>query len=144
MDVYSIPVSRTRVFAAQTWYLYNLNKHCAIYAQLRAAGSTHATYTVCTRDVFDPELSSTSMTDSPQCWLKHREDCGAASPVRPAALLVTRPEAARILSVSVREIDRLRRAGRLLAKMHGARVVFPLSELERYAESLPWEVDSRP
>lgn len=84
------------------------------------------------------------MTDFSQCWLKHLEDSGAASPVRPATLLVTRPEAARILSVSVREIDRLRRAGRLLAKMHGARVVFPLTELERYAESLTWEEDLRP
>ncbi|RIT47243.1 helix-turn-helix domain-containing protein [Mycobacteroides abscessus] len=58
-------------------------------------------------------------------------------------MLVTRPEAARILSLSVQEIDRLRRAGRLLAKMHGSKVLFPMAELERYAEALPWEVDLR-
>ena len=83
------------------------------------------------------------MTDFPHCWLKHLDDSGAASPIRPASLLVTRPEAARILSLSVVEIDRLRRARRLLAKMHGSKVLFPMSELERYAESLPWEVDLR-
>jgi Helix-turn-helix domain len=83
------------------------------------------------------------MTNVPQCWLKHLEDSGASSPVRPAALLVPRPEPARILSLSVPEIDNLRRAGRLLAKRHGARVRFPMAELERYAESLPWEVDLR-
>ncbi|MCV7060280.1 helix-turn-helix domain-containing protein [Mycolicibacterium vaccae] len=83
------------------------------------------------------------MTDFSQCWFKQLDDSGTASRIRPASLLVTRAEAARILSISVPEIDNLRRAGRLLAKKHGARVLFPMVELERYAESLPWEVDLR-
>lgn len=59
----------------------------------------------------------------------------------PDRLLVTRPEAARILSLSVPEIDNLRRAGRLLAKRHGKKVLFPVAELKRFANQLPWEVD---
>lgn len=61
--------------------------------------------------------------------------------MRTQPLLVPRPEAARILSLSEREIDRLRNAGKLMAKKHGSKVLFPMSELKRYAESLPWEVD---
>jgi hypothetical protein len=53
-------------------------------------------------------------------------------------LLVSRADAARILALSVGEVDRLRRAGKLLAKKHGSRVLFPMSELRRYADSLPW------
>jgi hypothetical protein len=56
---------------------------------------------------------------------------------------VTRPEAARLPSLSVPEIDNLRRDGRLLAKKHGKRVLFPMAQLERFAEMLPWEVDLR-
>jgi hypothetical protein len=37
----------------------------------------------------------------------------------------------------------LRSAGMLLARKHGSRLLRPLAELERYAESLPWEVDLR-
>ncbi|QNO01069.1 hypothetical protein [Mycobacterium phage CELFI] len=59
----------------------------------------------------------------------------------PDRLLVTRPEAARILSLSVPEIDRLRLAGKLLAKKHGSKVLFPMKELERFANDLPWELD---
>ncbi|GAS88406.1 helix-turn-helix domain-containing protein [Mycolicibacterium brisbanense] len=81
------------------------------------------------------------MADFSGCWLKHLDDVGTASPVLPPPLLVTRPEAARILSLSVREIDRLRLSGKLLAKRHGGKVLFPFAVLERYAESLPWEVD---
>ncbi|GAY15538.1 helix-turn-helix domain-containing protein [Mycobacterium sp. shizuoka-1] len=60
---------------------------------------------------------------------------------RPLPLLVTRPEAARILSLSESEIDNLRRAGRLHAKRHGKKVLFPVTELERFVDLLPWEVD---
>lgn len=56
-------------------------------------------------------------------------------------LLVARPEAARLLSLSTTEIDRLRRAGRLRAKRHGTRVLFPITELERFVEALPFEAD---
>ncbi|OYN81703.1 helix-turn-helix domain-containing protein [Mycolicibacterium sphagni] len=59
----------------------------------------------------------------------------------PDRLLVTRPEAARILSLSESEIDNLRRAGRLQAKRHGKKVLFPIDELERFVANLPWEVD---
>lgn len=59
----------------------------------------------------------------------------------PDRLLVTRPEAARILSLSIAEIDNLRRSGRLMAKRHGSKVLFPVGELERFANDLPWEVD---
>lgn len=83
------------------------------------------------------------MADFSQCWLKHLENSGAASSARSAPLLVTRPEAARMLSLSVPEIDNLRRQGRLLAKRHGKKVLFPVAELERYADSLPWEIDVR-
>lgn len=61
--------------------------------------------------------------------------------LRVPPLVVTRAEAARLLSLSVPEIDRLRRAGRLLAKRHGTRVLFPIIELERFVETLPWEPD---
>ncbi|ALF00348.1 excise [Mycobacterium phage Archie] len=59
----------------------------------------------------------------------------------PDRLLVTRPEAARILGLSVPEIDRLRHKGKLLAKKHGSKVLFPMKELERFANDLPWELD---
>ncbi|WP_124713003.1 helix-turn-helix domain-containing protein [Mycolicibacterium nivoides] len=68
----------------------------------------------------------------------------AATPLlsdEPDRLLVTRPEAARMLSLSVPEIDRLRLAGKLLAKKHGSKVLFPVKELERFANDLPWELD---
>ena len=81
------------------------------------------------------------MTDFSQCWRQHTNGDGACSPIRPELLLITRTEAARILSLSEREIDRLRYAGKLMAKKHESKVLFPLSELERYAESVPWEVD---
>lgn len=100
-------------------------------------------YDARTRDGSQQELPSTPMTDFSQCWLKYLEDSGAASPARTAALLVTRPEAARLLSLSVPEIDKLRRAGRLMAKMHGSKVLFPMKELELYVHSLPWEADLR-
>ena len=101
----------------------------------------NSTYTACNGGPLVSQLPSTGMSDFPLCWLKHLDDLGALPPVRAPALLVTRPEAARMLSISVAEIDNLRRAGRLLAKRHGGKVLFPLVELKRYAESLPWEMD---
>ena len=56
----------------------------------------------------------------------------------PAPLLVRRTEAARLLALSVTEVDDLRRAGKLMAKKLGSKVLIPMSELERYANSLPW------
>jgi len=45
------------------------------------------------------------------------------------------------LSLSTEEIDNLRRAGKPLAKKDGSRVLFPLDELQRFATSLPYELD---
>lgn len=56
-------------------------------------------------------------------------------------LLLTKRAAAEALSLSESEVDRLRRAGRLLAKKCGNRVLFPVSELEKFVESLPGELD---
>lgn len=55
-----------------------------------------------------------------------------------AKLLVTRQKAAEALSLSLREIDEARRAGKLLAKKYGSKVLIPWSELEHFAETLPW------
>ncbi|SHT54749.1 DNA binding domain, excisionase family [Mycobacteroides abscessus subsp. abscessus] len=57
---------------------------------------------------------------------------------RIAKLLVTRQEAAEALSLSLREVDEARRAGKLLAKKYGSKVLIPWSEVEQFAESLPW------
>ena len=54
-------------------------------------------------------------------------------------LFLTRDEVARMLRISVTEVDDLRRAGSLLAKKHGRKVLIPTSEVERYADSLPWD-----
>ena len=55
-------------------------------------------------------------------------------------LLVDRVEAARRLSISVREVDVCRENGSLASKKYGSKVLIPVSELERFAESLPaWE-----
>jgi excisionase family DNA binding protein len=55
-------------------------------------------------------------------------------------ILVDRAEAARRLSISTREVDVARADGRLASKKYGTKVLIPVSELERFAESLPaWE-----
>lgn len=56
-------------------------------------------------------------------------------------MLLTKRAAAEALSLSETEIDRLRRAGKLLARKHGNRVMFPVSELEKFIESLPGEFE---
>jgi hypothetical protein len=52
-------------------------------------------------------------------------------------LLVNRGDAARLLCMSTREVDRLRASGRIVARRHGRRVLFAINELRRFAESLP-------
>jgi len=52
-------------------------------------------------------------------------------------LMVTRREAARMLSLSVEEIDRARRRGDLLAQRYGSKVLISTDELRRFAEALP-------
>ncbi|KQH80019.1 hypothetical protein AO501_33900 [Mycobacterium gordonae] len=52
-------------------------------------------------------------------------------------ILVDRHEAAGRLSISVSEIDRLRRIGEIVARRHGRRILFPVAELQRYADTLP-------
>ena len=52
-------------------------------------------------------------------------------------ILVDKKEAARRLGISVREIDECRLRGDLMAQKYGAKVLFKVSELHRFAESLP-------
>jgi excisionase family DNA binding protein len=53
-----------------------------------------------------------------------------------APILVGRVEAARLLSISVPELDRLRRNGELVARRKGRRVLLTPAELQRYADTL--------
>lgn len=62
-----------------------------------------------------------------------------SAPALPRALLVTRAEAAEYLAVSTKEIDRMRRAGTILAKKRGRNILIPVTELTRYVDSLPWD-----
>jgi|GEM_PF-2246544 len=55
----------------------------------------------------------------------------------PEPLAVTRQEAARMLSLSVTEVDDERRAGRLNAKKHGRKVLIEVAELRRWVAALP-------
>lgn len=52
-------------------------------------------------------------------------------------LFVTRDDAARMLCLSVVELDNLRRAGHIVARKYGRKVLFPMDELRRYANTLP-------
>jgi excisionase family DNA binding protein len=54
-----------------------------------------------------------------------------------APIRVGRVQAARLLSISVPELDRLRRNGELVARRKGRRVLFTLAELQRYVDTLP-------
>lgn len=58
-------------------------------------------------------------------------------------LLVTREDAARLLSLSTKEIDRVRAKGDLVARRHGSRVLFTLDELRRFAADLPTDERGR-
>lgn len=55
----------------------------------------------------------------------------------PLPLAVTRHQAARMISLSVTEIDDERRAGRLMARKHGRKVLIPVEELKRWVNDLP-------
>ena len=52
-------------------------------------------------------------------------------------IMVTRREAARLLSLSTTEIDEARRRGDLAAQRYGRKVLISTDELRRFAESLP-------
>ena len=52
-------------------------------------------------------------------------------------LAVTRHQAAEMLGISVTEVDDERRAGRLVARKHGRKVLIPTVELRRWVEALP-------
>ena len=54
----------------------------------------------------------------------------------PEPIAVTRQEAARMLSISVTEIDDERRAGRLVAKKLGRKVLIEVAELQRWLAAL--------
>ncbi|WP_155930350.1 helix-turn-helix domain-containing protein [Mycolicibacterium sp. CBMA 234] len=51
--------------------------------------------------------------------------------------LVTRREAARLMSISPKEVDRARHRGDLAAVRYGTKVLIPLDELRRFAAVLP-------
>jgi excisionase family DNA binding protein len=53
------------------------------------------------------------------------------------AIMVTRTEAARRLSLSTSEIDAARRRGDLGAQRYGSKVLISVKELERFAANLP-------
>lgn len=55
-------------------------------------------------------------------------------------LLVPQNDAARMLGITVREVYELRRSRQLVARKHGRKVLIPVTELRRYADSLPVEV----
>lgn len=55
----------------------------------------------------------------------------------PELLAVTRRQAAQMVSLSVTEIDDERRAGRLVARKHGRKVLIPVDELARWVNALP-------
>ena len=52
-------------------------------------------------------------------------------------LFVTREDAARILCLSVVELDELRAASKIIARKYGRKVLFPVDELRRFAATLP-------
>jgi hypothetical protein len=52
-------------------------------------------------------------------------------------LMVSRSEAARRLSLSIREIDEARRRGDLDAQRYGSKVLISITELRRFAATLP-------
>lgn len=52
-------------------------------------------------------------------------------------LAVSRQQAARLVNLSVTEIDDERRAGRLVAKKHGRKVLIEVAELRRWVAALP-------
>lgn len=55
----------------------------------------------------------------------------------PEPIAVTRQQGARMLGLSVTEIDDERRAGRLVARKHGRKVLIPVTELRRWLDALP-------
>lgn len=52
-------------------------------------------------------------------------------------LAASRQQASQMLGISVTEIDDERRAGRLMARKHGRKVLIPVAELERWLDALP-------
>lgn len=55
----------------------------------------------------------------------------------PEPIAVTRHQAAQMLGISVTDIDDERRAGRLIARKHGRKVLIPVAELRRWVGALP-------
>lgn len=52
-------------------------------------------------------------------------------------LMVSRPEAARRLSLSIQEVDAARRRGDLVAQRYGSKILISVEELKRFAADLP-------
>jgi len=60
--------------------------------------------------------------------------------VLPTPVLLSRKQAAQVLSINIDTLDRLVRAGKISAKKMGRLVKFDAAELQRFANELPaWE-----
>lgn len=60
-----------------------------------------------------------------------------------APALMTRDQAAYYLSMSTRELDRLRQTGELIPRSSGKNVRYTKAELDAYVERLPERVSER-
>lgn len=63
-------------------------------------------------------------------------------PLRQQRIRYTKSEAAQLLSISERALDRLREAGKIIGRLDGRNVYFDHDELVSYAKSRPAEGDS--
>jgi hypothetical protein len=72
-----------------------------------------------------------------------RRRCAISAESESGDIFVDRAEAARRLCLSITELDDQRRAGNILAKRKGRKVLISVSELERFAASLPWDEPKR-
>ncbi|SKT46704.1 helix-turn-helix domain-containing protein [Mycobacteroides abscessus] len=54
-------------------------------------------------------------------------------------VLVPRLQAAEMIGLSPREFDDVRRAGKIFTKQYGRKILVPMDELKKFAESLPWD-----
>lgn len=89
-------------------------------------------------DAISPDPNSVS-----DYWTKPRErgngrESGSCPVIQtPGPLAVSRQQAAQMLNISVTEVDDERRAGRLVARRHGRKVLIEVVELRRWLEALP-------
>lgn len=56
-------------------------------------------------------------------------------------VLVPRRQAAEMLGLGLTEFDELRRAGRIFVRKYGRKVLVPMEEIRKCAETIPWDED---